>query len=714
MKVGRLISVLLVIVLFFMSTGGVAGAAKARGPSPWEQGLKLGVLKKVFVDEDEAPWAAGYMAKMKLKGIMKGYPGEKFRPNVPVPRVEVVVATVRLMGFEEEALQRPGAVLPFSDSAEIYKRYPWAVGYLATGITRGIIDGTADAFKPGTPATRVWAVEAIVRALGLKAEAESKMSTSLPFADRAEIPASKVGYVAVALDRGIVVGYGTTFRPNQPVKRAELAAMIDRCEEVTPPQEGFEVRGIVTGVNVTNPAITLRVLDANWWKWPKNLKEIFRGEWFTETVTIPVSQDALILVDKKAAGLGDIQAGYRAVILKNSAGKAVLVDAKSGPTLPNWPNTGVITKTGTVRQIELGSTVRLTIRDWTGVDWTYAIASDCEVLRNGVRISPGDIRVGQRVELRVVDERVTRVTVLEEVVTADKEGVVTEVITGATPQRITIRLSNGSLFTAAIAQGVVVRKNGVAITLSDVKVGDQVEITLTDGYVSRIEVQVEVVEVEGTVTEVYTGTPRRITVRKAGGSLVSVAVDSNARVTFRGENIAFSSLRVGDCVEVRIADSVAFEIVVTERPLTEVNGTVTQVQTGAEARIWIRRENSILSYAVSSNVQVTFRNEEMRLDDVVPGDQVTLSLADSRATAIEIRQRPESEIQGTLLAATQSTAGRTVTVRDSAGNEMTYKVSASATITRGGASLNFSDLSQGWTVVVRVEGNVVTRITVLS
>jgi serine protease AprX len=78
-------------------------------------------------------------------------------------------------------------------------------------------------FRPNDRATRLTSVIALVRAAGLRSQAESLAGTSLPVTDAYTIPSSLRGYVKVALDRGLMTADGNVFRPNDALKRVELA-----------------------------------------------------------------------------------------------------------------------------------------------------------------------------------------------------------------------------------------------------------------------------------------------------------------------------------------------------------------------------------------------------------------------------------------------------------------------------------------------------------
>ncbi|HST53273.1 MAG TPA: S8 family serine peptidase [Pyrinomonadaceae bacterium] len=77
-------------------------------------------------------------------------------------------------------------------------------------------------FRPDDAATRLTAAVVLVRAAGLRAEAESKAGASLPYTDAAYIPYALRGYVQVAVSRGLLTS-GAQFNPGGALTRADLA-----------------------------------------------------------------------------------------------------------------------------------------------------------------------------------------------------------------------------------------------------------------------------------------------------------------------------------------------------------------------------------------------------------------------------------------------------------------------------------------------------------
>ncbi|HEX7317455.1 MAG TPA: S8 family serine peptidase [Pyrinomonadaceae bacterium] len=77
-------------------------------------------------------------------------------------------------------------------------------------------------FRPDDRASRLVTAVVLVRAAGLKAEADSKAGVFLPYTDAASIPYDLRGYVQVAVQYGLISS-APQFNPNGPVTRAELA-----------------------------------------------------------------------------------------------------------------------------------------------------------------------------------------------------------------------------------------------------------------------------------------------------------------------------------------------------------------------------------------------------------------------------------------------------------------------------------------------------------
>lgn len=119
-----------------------------------------------FTDVGETSWLYPYVERAAALGILRPADyGQELRPNEAVTRREMATLMVRACGWEDEARQRRGAVLPFTD---LQGEPDWAKGYLAVMVERGYFRGYPDrTLRPEGKATRAEAAAILGRVLDL-------------------------------------------------------------------------------------------------------------------------------------------------------------------------------------------------------------------------------------------------------------------------------------------------------------------------------------------------------------------------------------------------------------------------------------------------------------------------------------------------------------------------------------------------------------------
>ena len=143
------------------------------------------------------------------------YPGPDglFRPGASVSRSELAEAMIVAARVPQYMPATP-SFLDVKDTTTMN----YAEG------TQGLFPDTVpgSVFQPNTRATRLVAAVVLVRAAGLRAEAESKAGALLPYTDAATIPYDLRGYVQVAVSHGLMSS-AQQFNPSGALTRAELA-----------------------------------------------------------------------------------------------------------------------------------------------------------------------------------------------------------------------------------------------------------------------------------------------------------------------------------------------------------------------------------------------------------------------------------------------------------------------------------------------------------
>ncbi|MBX6376932.1 MAG: S-layer homology domain-containing protein [Clostridia bacterium] len=116
-------------------------------------------------------------------------------------------------------------------------------------------------------------------------------------------------------------------------------------------------------------------------------------------------------------------------------------------------------------------------------------------------------------------------------------------------------------------------------------------------------------------------------------------------------------------------------------------------------------------YEVAADVRVTYGDEDLEWGDVRVGDRVRVALdADDTVTAIEIRSRESSEVEGRLVEVDASGDGH-VTVRVD-GAEWTWRVSRDVEVRIDGRVRSLDALRKNDEVRLTLEGGWVVRIEV--
>jgi serine protease AprX len=86
-------------------------------------------------------------------------------------------------------------------------------------------------FRPYDSVDRLTAAVALVRAAGLRAQAESQSNAPITVLDALSIPSSLRGYVSLAIAKGLLTS-GNSFNPQRPLTRGDLAHAITALQRL--------------------------------------------------------------------------------------------------------------------------------------------------------------------------------------------------------------------------------------------------------------------------------------------------------------------------------------------------------------------------------------------------------------------------------------------------------------------------------------------------
>lgn len=413
---------------------------------------------KLEFDDVDMEWARKHIASLAARGIFEGYADGTFQPNKPVTRQEAIVTAVRLMGLSDEAesTAKKNSHLNLKDEKNIAD---WARGYVAVALEKDLFFETDDKLQPNKSADRLWVTTVLVKALGLENEARAKMNTKLSFKDAKSIPAGSVGYIAVAVEKGIVMGYNdNTFQPNKPVTRAEIAAFLDRAGAGLP--DDGALRGVLKSA-VTNQTL---VLD--------------NGKSY---VVDPI---AFVYKDNKRISLAELKAGDL-ILFRTYNDIVIFIEVIKSNTNPN-PDPGFEQKTVAGYLSKAVDKDVLTLTTTQGKTESYKLASNAIIVRNGAQVKAVDLKVGDELTAHVVNGSIVMVSVTK--LASDLVEVKGSVVMVSSDKTILVIHTNGKDQVYLVDPNASIYRNGKQVALDQLKVSDAVTVKLLDHKIIYVNV----------------------------------------------------------------------------------------------------------------------------------------------------------------------------------------------------------------------------------
>ncbi|MBN1258603.1 S-layer homology domain-containing protein [Candidatus Peregrinibacteria bacterium] len=178
-----------------------------------------------FKDTDDTEWYTAYVNQVKNKGVISGYKDAagnemgEFRPANNITVAEILKIALETADKGQDTSSDPNLA-----AAQNH----WAKGYVkeAEELGASLVQGDVDINRP---ATRGEVVRLMLEALGVEPEAVENTDFSDLSASDPNTP-----YIEYAKNLDIVSGDAgkTTFRPNDPVNRAEAAKIANQVMEI--------------------------------------------------------------------------------------------------------------------------------------------------------------------------------------------------------------------------------------------------------------------------------------------------------------------------------------------------------------------------------------------------------------------------------------------------------------------------------------------------
>lgn len=192
-----------------------------------------------FTDVPSDYWAYPFIADLSRRGIITGFEDGTFQPETPITRAEYAAFIENILPPDQR-----NEAIDFTDIPPDFWARPAINEAVQSGFLRGYPEGN---FAPDDQISKVQVLASLANGGQLTEAANPEQAVSI-YQDQEEIPDWAIPAVASATESGVVVNYPNpnALAPNQPVSRAEVAALIyqtlESAGEVEPIQSEYIVQ----------------------------------------------------------------------------------------------------------------------------------------------------------------------------------------------------------------------------------------------------------------------------------------------------------------------------------------------------------------------------------------------------------------------------------------------------------------------------------------
>ena len=515
-----------------------------------------------FADVDKNySWAEEAINALSKDKIITGYEDGTFKPGKSITRQEAIILFSKSLGASSE-VNEPIVNLAYG----IYEAdlgvcsTSYAVKQGAYLIYRNVlsVDEVIDYLSVANRDKELKRYEAatlIAKALGADSWFKNNPTadTSMNFEDVNDIPAKSIDYVYYTTTLGIMGDMGNNkFGPNETVTRAQVAVMIQRILDTME----FDFHGgIITSVDTLNENLSVRKAD-------------------DEIIKFAVPATAVIFIDGEKSVLSDLDAGMQVVV---TFSQSALYEIDAVTLIEDSAISGVYKgKTSD------NSGTKIKIADITKADKpvaSYKLASNVSITANGKETDDlTAVKVDDFVSVEIENGLVVSI-VSQPKATSVSSVKVTEV-NGASDNgvEITVVDNDDVVSKYVVADDVVVTRNAVKATLTDILVGDSVVLTLEYGVVHSIRATGLEKTLEGTIEEITISNQTSYITIMNNGAKSKYVMARDCKVNLLGEEVSVYDLRLGAYVKLKTSSSTVIEISTKAvETALQVTGTVKTV-----------------------------------------------------------------------------------------------------------------------------------------
>ncbi len=558
-------------------------------------------------------WAKSSIEEMASKGIITGYTDGTFKPSTSVTKLQSLILIARILGVNEEenAKYVELAQEEYDSILTYYPDYKKEVAYL---LYKGCLN-TGELYKYISTSNKNMALKRyeaailLTKALGKEEEVKNTVMVYLPYDDADSVPKDAKPYVNFVRNEKIngtsIMGgmSETEFEPLRDVDRATMAVMLHRVIQKNEETDSI-TRGTITYINEQKNMLSV-----------KNVIDVVKD--------YTVTEDMQLRFDGSEAELSDFIVGGSAIVsLKED--ELYMIEGIS----PDIDETvaGIITsisKSGTTKKI------KLKIED--GNDTTteqYTVDSDVTVTYDGKTSYFNKLSTSDYAKIIIKNGKVINIDA--ESKKDEVEGIVKEIVFEP-DLTIVIEKVNGAEAEYECLDDVYVKKNSKTADLSDVRVGDEVELVLEYDKVKKVYAESEEDEAEGVIDEILISKSPSITIRVGDEKYTyemirNVDIKIDNKRTIDDEDVDIYDLRLGQTVELELESDMV--VAIEAGSVAQSMQKTGRVEKVNESYGFINISVVDEDTGESTVYQVFIKDETRILDSTDPDDTETIDFDD--------------------------------------------------------------------------------------
>lgn len=717
----------LIVLFTLVWTGAIAAAPSASAAS-----------STPFSDVAAGHWAEKHIAKLALQGMIKGNNG-LFKPNDSLSRQEAVLMALRFMGLESKVDTKDVVAFPSTFTVDNYFK-----PYVNYAFKQKLIDMTeefalADAEPKkawgSSPATREWVARLLVRAIGKESEVAALSGKATSFADNASIDPALLGYVNVAVGKGLVNGAdGNKFLPKGNLTRAAAATLFSRAESQAQTAFPGQVSGIwlavspekLTLLQADGTTATFAVTDGTLFSRADSEKlsaidslkvygkalviadadgNAAYAEQLDDTAQVKTVEGKLVVASSAKQEITLLIGEDVAQYSYNASNPPAVTDAENQTiTLADLPanadvklivdafssspkvlavslKSSAVSKSGAGTIAAVDATARtLQIKDaTTSASETRTVSATATIQKDGTYVKLTELKVGDVISYDVKNGEVTGIVVTKSATSSTLSGFLFKIDKTEQTVQYTTAKGSGDIRLKLYADDVTVKiPNFSKPNLDNLYKDDAITMTLdANGKVTAIEVTNRSMStMNGAVISSYDADSSILVVKDADGNAAAFTLNSATKYDLNGTTITKSSAVSYMAKGKKVNLGYSGTKLVYVSFVSKYTGTVVKNDTSAhELQLKLDDGSSVTVDYGTPNVEI-YGKASASYTNVAKGDTVTVFLnsAQDMATSIIVNKTAQFDI------VTLNAASRKIGVTDGAGTTTEWTLDSSVKI----------------------------------